>query len=175
MAIFQSFVAPQATFVYRTLLYRAKVAGTGYSLEDVLEEVVKIDEATNTVVSSQWFNVTTNSVLAVAPVLTDLHAYDGHRIALTSEDLAVSTTAVSLASIPATANHAEVHVWGATGADYVIITVDGSTPATNHGVRQSDGLTFELESIDELTNFQVLGVSNVVLHVQYYYQSKRNA
>lgn len=175
MAIFQSFQAPQPTFIYRTLLYRAKVAGTGYSLEDILEEVVKIDEATNTVISSQWFNVTTNLVMATAPTLADLHAYDGHRITLASENLTVGATAVTLAAIPANANHAEIHVWGATTSDYVTLTIDGTVPAVNNGFRQSDGLTFELESITELSALQALASNNVVLHVQYFYQSKRNA
>lgn len=182
MAIFQGFTPVATSFIYNEYKYRAKVNGAGFSVEDVIVKKDKVNEATGAVVSSTYFNVTTQTdITATPPAVTDLHAYDGYRIVLRTEQLAFDeNAAVSLSAIPAEADHAEVHVWDLTGDvnNIALLTIDGSTPSfgSHIGFRQADGQTFELESIDEIRNLQAIAsLGTMELHVVYFYQAKRNA
>lgn len=182
MAIFQGFTPAAVSFIYNEYKYRAKANGTGFSVEDVIVKKDKVNEATGAVVSSTYFNVTTQTdITTTPPAVTDLHAYDGYRIVLKTEQLGFDETGVfPLLAIPAEADHAEIHVWDVMGDpnNVALITIDGTAPSfgSHIGFRQSDGQTFELESIDEIKNLQVTAsLGKMELHVVYFYQAKRNA
>lgn len=175
MAIFENFQLADPQYRYAERLYRAVSPDNDYESGHVLQALATIDVASGQTVRSDWHNVTTGKDIP-APNIENLHAYDGHRVLLSSEQVSYEAEPVSLQSIPKEANHAEVHIWHRVTNAYSIITLDGTAPDPNVGFRQKDGATFELESLDELNGFQIKsneGPSQ--LHVQYFYQSKRNA
>ena len=180
MAVFTNYTPSTPQFLYKTRLYRSKVAnGPNNALEDVIRVIDKVDEATGNVVNSHWFNITTGASITPVPY-NEMHAYDGHRIPLKAENLKYSDSTVGLlAAIPKEANHAEIHVYQEEGPAYhSVVTLDGSVPdeAIQNGFRQSDGATYELESRGELENMQILSsFKTAFVHVQYFYQEKRNA
>lgn len=56
--------------------YIAKLAGTGYSIDDAILRVVVIDANTATVDSTIWYNMTTGLLIS-APVMSDIEAVAG--------------------------------------------------------------------------------------------------
>ena len=151
--------------------YIANIAGTGFSQGDVIKHIRSFDpNAIAVTVDEEWINHDTGAVLAGAPTIGDgneVSAIHGDRVALASEQLTVAAAAIGLAAIPASANHAIVHVWDAD----ISLTLDGATtPTATVGTRQADGQTFELESRDEIDNFEAIRLAAVSarLNVQYY-------
>ncbi len=168
MATFQSYAIPVITYAYRSTYYQALINGAGFSQGDIIRRQEQINENTGATTGVEsWFNVDTNLALAAAPVVgTDVSAYDSKRKKLTAEQLTVGAAATVLATIPADANLAEVHVWEAD----VSITLDGATaPTATVGIRQGNGQTFTLEGRDELTKFKAirLAKTNARLYIEY--------
>ena len=168
MAIFQSYNIAAPQYQYRTLLYRALVDAVGsYNAGDIIVRTEQINEATGLATGVEtWRNDTQGISLGTAPTVgTQIEALDGLRLKLASETLTVAATAIPLAAIPATANHAEVHVWDAD----VSLRLDGSAPTATVGIRQANGQTFELEGRTELVNFQAirLAATSARLYVEY--------
>lgn len=178
--IANDFQVPSPSFMYESTYYRvlADDAVNGeYKKGDILLLSEQVDEATLVPTGVvKWKNVDT-SVLITLPFVgvvgTDVEALDNKRVVLSpAEVLTVSSTAVSLAAIPAGANHAEVHVLDAA----VIYTYDGATAPVGNGaaaplgVRQGNGQIFELESADEIANFSVMrldGATDARIYVEY--------
>lgn len=65
---------PGVDYETRTTTYQATAAGPGYSIGDIIVRYDVIDVATSTVVSTLWFNQTTQSVIA-APAPANLTPY----------------------------------------------------------------------------------------------------
>ena len=146
------------------------VAGQWVKGDQLKRVTVTNESATSVVPLYRWYNVSDGSEPTTVPVIgTDCIIWSGARVVVGSEILTVAATAVSLASIPSDANHAEIHVW----VNDVIFNVDGVTPApaTFNGYRQSNGVSFELESRDEIDNFeaiQLVASSPSTLKVTYF-------
>lgn len=173
MAIFTAYspVSSSTSFVYATEFYRVLTAGVGYAEGDILRRKAQINESTGVVTGIEnWYNVDQDAVIA-APTGTDIEALDGYREKLASETLVVDATVggVTLASIPANANHAEFHILDAD----IVFTIDGATVPvglpTPLGIRQADRQNVELEGRDELVNFTAirLDATDARIYVEY--------
>ena len=181
MAIFSNY-SPSATssvaFDYSQEFYRVITAGTGTAAGDVIRRHAQVNEATGVETGLvNWYNVSQDAVLGTAPTAADINALDSYRNKLGSQVLTVDATigGVSL-TVPAGANHAEIHVWDAD----VVFTLDGATaPTATVGIRQADGQLFELEGVSELTNaaFLRLGATDARIYVEYstVYSNSSNA
>jgi len=170
---------PIPKYFNKATYYRALEDGAGFSKGDIICRVQQMDEATLQPTGVEnWSNVDTGLALAAAPVVgVDVEALDSKRVLLTSETLTTGNAAAGLAAIPANANHAEIQVLD----NDVVFTVDGATtPVSNPaplGVMQADCQIFELESADEIANFNVQNLdagANARLYVQYYCQFDLN-
>lgn len=167
MAKFGAYAVAGASYSIRNTLYRAIAAGVGFAAGDILQLTEQINSATlaaTGVVS--WYNVDQDAVLAAAPAGASIEAVDGRRVVSGTETLTVGVASVALATIPAGANFAEIHVWDAD----VSLRVDGAAATAKTGYRQGNGATFELESAGELTNLRAirLGTVDARLFVTYY-------
>lgn len=167
MAVFSGY-STNVSYSYRTTLYQALINGVGFTQGDIIRLQEQINDATGLATGIvSWTNVDTGLALAGIPVIgTDVSAWDSKRKKLASETLTVAAVAIAFATVPAGANHAEVHVWDAD----VSVTLDGATaPTATLGIRQADGQTFELEGVDEITNFKAirLGTTSARLYVEY--------
>lgn len=178
MAIVQGYPTQSATsvFGYADEFYRANTAGTGFADGDVIRRTAQIDPATGLETSIvNYYNVTQDAAITTVPNAADIDPLGGFREVLTSETITIDATAggVALTTIPATANHAEIHVLD----NDIILTLDGTTvpvgngSATPIGFRQANGQFFELESRTELVNFlgmRLASAGDGRIYVQYY-------
>lgn len=151
--------------------YTAIINGTGFNRCDVIiaKEVIDMTTTPVTIVETSVTNMTQGTVLPALPTLgTEIVPYaTDDRIVLGSEILTVSTTAVPLAAIPAGATVAEIEVWDGD----IVLNVDGTAPTTTgDGYRQTNTDKFELESGQEIANFQAIrsGVVDANLKVTYF-------
>lgn len=158
MAKFGAYTVAGTSYSIRNTLYRAIAAGPGYAAGDILQLTEQINSATLVATGvASWYNVDQDAVLAAAPVGANIEAIDGRRVVSGTETLIVSAASVGLATIPAGANFAEIHVWDAD----VALRVDGAAATTTTGYRQGNGATFELESANELTNLKAIRLGTV--------------
>ena len=178
MAKFNDYRVPQTSFRYEYDLFRALQDGADFAAGDILKRTNVIDESTQLVSSTICENLDTGTILWSVPTIgTDVEAFDATRESLGSETLAISSSAIGLASIPSGATLAEVHVLDAD----IVFTLDGTTTpvggGTPLGYRQGNGQTFELESKDEIDNFDAirLGSSDARIYVEYYREFFKNA
>lgn len=175
MAIVQSYptAAAATIFGYADEFYRANVAGTGFADGDVIRRTAQIDPTTGLETGVvNYYNVTTDAAITTVPTGTAIDPLGAFREVLASETITIDNTAagIALTTIPATANHAEIHVHDAD----IVLTIDGATApvggATPIGIRQADGQFFELESREELINFLGIRLStgDARIYVQYF-------
>lgn len=169
MATFTNFPIPAASYEYQSSYYRALVAGAEYQPGDILRDTAQIDVSTGQLTGvHSWFNLDSLSPIGQPAATTDVEALDGSRIVVGTELLPIATGTNQLATIPATANYAEAHVWD--GA--IVTTVDGAAPTTaGNGYRQDNGQFFELESRQEITGFRAIRLNAAVaaqVYVTYY-------
>ena len=175
MAIVQGYPTATATtvFGYSSEFYRANVAGTGFADGDVIKRTAQIDPTTGLETGVvNYYNVTTDAAITTVPTGTAIDPLGAFREVLTAETITIDNTVagVPLTTIPATANHAEVHIHDAD----MVLTIDGATApvggATPIGVRQANGQFFELESREELVNFLGIRLStgDARVYVQYF-------
>lgn len=177
MAKINDYRKPPVTYRYTYDYYRALTTTTGFTEGDILKRSQIINEQTNTVTETEWENLDTAVILITAPTIgTDVEALDGSRVSKGSESLPVGSSSTTLAAIPDGANLAEIHVLDAD----VVFTLDGSTTPVGSpvalGFRAGDGQNFELESRDEIVNFEVvrLATTDARLYVEYYREFDRN-
>ena len=158
---------PQVANLTRVTLSRALAAGAGYAEGDILSQTEIVNQLTGATIATYWKNEDTETALAAAPVLTDVESLDSLRIVVGSEILPFAAVAAGLATIPANANIAELHVWGGD----IVYNYDGSAPndLTSDGYRENDGNTFELEGAQEIANFQVKGILTAVGNIKVTY------
>ena len=178
MAKFNDYKIAQTSFRYEYDLFRALADGTGFVIGDILKRTQVVNESTQLVSQTIWENLDQGSVLGSAPTIgTDVEALDTSRVSLDSETVVIGASGTSLATIPSGATLAEIHVLDAD----IVFTLDGTTVPVGGvspvGYRQGDGQTFELESKDEIDNFNAirLGASDARIYVQYYREYLKNA
>ena len=171
--------------ITKTAKYRAFADGTDFSKGDILCRVYQLDAETLQPTGVEtWTNNDTGVVLGAVPVYgTEVKAFDEKdRIDLGSETVVLTAGDASAnpLTVPAGANLAEVSVVAVdavngVGGD-VLIDVEAvdntATPQVGHPI--NCGGKFELESSEELANFQaqVLDATgdNSALHVSYFCQ-----
>lgn len=149
--------------------------GTDYQVEDIIRERQKVNIATDEIISTAYFNVSTGTELTVVPNIATLDPFDGTRKVLTSESLTVTDVAAGFATIPQNATHAELQVYDAD----IVFTVDGATAPTSTGlgIRVAEAQALELESRDEILNFSAIRAGNqdAKIYVQYFFDANANA
>jgi len=177
MAKFNDYSIQQTTYRYNYDFFRALVTTAEYNEGDILKRTQQINEQTQSVFSTTWENLDSGaSVLTLPTIGTDVEALDTSRVHKGSETLTVSSTAIGLASIPSGATLAEVHILDAD----IVFTLDGATTPVGGsspvGYRQGDGQTFELESKDEIDNFDSirLNAGDARIYVEYYREYFKN-
>lgn len=178
MAIFANSSVATDSFQINTLRYVAitdDAANAEFSQGDTILGFQPINLATSALGTVSYFNQSTNTALALTTptVGTQIRAVQQDElIALADEALTIDANAggVALAAKPADANYAVVQVDPSGGAVRLTVSGDAPTAGVGGGVLQQAGVSFTLESEDELTNFLAIRETTTdgALFIQYY-------
>jgi hypothetical protein len=110
--------------IIKSVTWYAVTAGPGYAIGDRVIQSIRSNG------TSTWFNETTNTVIAVAPVLNTLSDTLESVVinsTLTVVPAAVETTFVEIGSTPGTSTNVNIPTIGGRKANYVYITVAAGT------------------------------------------------